>query len=207
MNFNLFKRTKTLEVDGTKIEVPKNAGLTLGKFHEKLNKYPVLCIIFSKRGRSWKLGFDWAGLFKKEDVEYYRLKKRKATFKPPQFKSVITAENGQDVVVLQNLTRDEYYPVEVGGETEWLQFAENQQALRNFLVSEVVRIKTKGQSFLTQNLPLILLVVVFMMFIISGWVFWDAMGDLVIQQTGTVNAFTSKLSEITLANPPQAPVW
>ena len=209
MRLNPFKRTKALKVEeDVAIEVPKNSGQTLGKIHEKFNKYPVLCIIFSKRGKSWKLLFDWAVMFKKEGVDYYRLKKRKATFKPPQYSSVVTAMNGQDVLVLQNLTRDEYYPMEVSTDINWLKFAEDQQAIRNFLINEVTRIRTKGQSFILQHLPLITMIVMFMMFVVGAWVFWDAMGDLVMQQTASVRIFSGAIDKLSIqqTTPPPA-VW
>jgi hypothetical protein len=52
------------------------------------------------------------------------------------------------------------------------------------------------------------MVVMFMLFIVSGWVFWDAMGSLVMQQTGAVNLFASKIDAITVANQIANPaVW
>jgi hypothetical protein len=209
MNFNPFKKTMKVKMEeDIVLDLPKNSGKAMSKIHESFDKYPILCIIFSKRGKSWKLMFDWAGLFRKEDIDYYRLKKRKATFKPPQYSSVVTAANGQDVLVLQNLTRDEYYPVEITGDVDWLKFAEEQQSIRSFLINEVVRIKAKGEGFFSKHLPLITMVVMFMLFIVSGWVFWDAMGSLVMQQTGAVNLFASKIDAITVANQIANPaVW
>lgn len=202
-------RNMKVDIDGTKVEAPRNIGLTLGKVHEGMNKYPVLCVIFSKRGRSYQVDMDWAGLFRKDDVDYYKLKKRKGTFKPPHYSSVMTTTSGRNILLLQNLTRDEYYPMEVPNDSNWLQFAENQQAIRGFLINEVMRIKIKGQGFFEKNLPIITMVIMFMMFILGAYIMWDSFGKIVMQDQialgGLSRAVANLTSSITGGKP--LPAW
>jgi len=198
-----------LNVDGTKIKVPRNLGLLFGRLHPKFDKYPVLCIIFSKRGRSYQVSFDWAGLFRKDGVDYYRLKKAKKTFKPPHYSAIMTTKDGKNVLLLQNLTRDEYYPMEVPEDKNWLQFAENQQAIRSFLINEITRIRLKGKSFIAQHFELITIIIMFMMFILGAYVMWDSFGQIVAQDRAALGGLTKAVANLTstISGGKPVPAW
>ena len=194
--------------DTTEIKAPRKM-LYWGKF----NRYPVLCLIFEKRGQSYLIDFDWAGYFKTPQHSFYRLKRRKANFMPPDLQQVKMTPDGQPVMILWSPSRNQFIPRDVIENLKVQEILDLETNMRYWGLGELERVRAKSLGFIAKYFPIILFIFLTIIALIGIWVVYDALGEIVVQNVASnqgMQMVIEKLSHVignqTVTNV-SAPVW
>lgn len=195
---------KKIAVSGTKIKAPRKM-IYWGKF----DRYPVLCVIVQKRGNSYLIDFDWAGFFKTEESTFYRLKRRKENFMPPELSQIKLSSDGTPILVLWSPARGQYIARDIIGNENIEKSFEDNIKYRQWMINEYKRVLAKSQGFIAKYLPILLMVIVCIVALIGIYIIFDSLGGQIDRYIPTANALTTALNNFVNNSTARAPpaVW
>lgn len=94
-----------------------------------LEKFPVIAILYQRRGKGYTVKMDKARYIQKEGIKIYELKKSGLKFKPSKYENLLHTDRGRPFIMLMEYERGEVVPLSTEDLKEIYEYSEDGQVV------------------------------------------------------------------------------